>query len=45
MIKFIWDGIDGRYLSTEGIHIFLRKANILPDIWNVDIKMQLEEHM
>ena len=37
MIKFVWDGIDGRYVSTEGIQSYWRKANILPVIWNVDI--------
>ena len=37
MIKYIWDGIYGRYVSTEGIHHCWRKANILPEICNVDI--------
>ena len=38
MIKCIWDVIDGRYVSTESIQRCWRKANILPKIWNVDIK-------
>ena len=38
MIKFIWYIIDGRYVPTEGIQRCWRKANILPEIWNVDIK-------
>ena len=37
MLKQIWDGDDGKYVSIDSIKRCWRKANILPITWNQDI--------
>ena len=41
MIKQVWDGGDGRYISSESIRRCWRKADILPISWNMDINNEV----
>ena len=41
MMKQIWNGEDGKYVSTESIRRCWRKADILPITWNIDINNEV----
>ena len=41
MLKEIWDGDTGKYISSDGIMRCWRKADILPITWNADINNEV----
>ena len=38
MLKNIWYGINGSYITREGIHHFQINSDTLPATWNLDIE-------
>ena len=41
MLNQVWEGRDGRYISTDSIRRCWRKLDILPVTWNQDINNEV----